>query len=194
VLKQGLVALTIVAGVFAANVSAPSAATASVRTAAGSCQGGTVPSVVDATFICLSVGGPCAVLFQQDYAKFGFQCAAGRLVKPRSVSGPAIADAFLNTKSNDLTTRMTTFKVAGAPPILHLTFKQALTGPHRLSVDVHNATIDAGRTYDLTLQKGWQFTYEELPAPISNSTAGSYRVNISIDGTGRKQLTYSVTQ
>ncbi len=191
--KLGLATLTcVVVAVFASNVSASSASTAAVRVSAGSCPGATVPAVVNATFVCLSIGGPCTARFEEDYAKYQLVCAAGRLSKPRPASAPAVADAFLNTKKSDVSTRTTIFKVAGAPPILHLTFKKALAGPHKLSVDVHNATTDVGRTFDTTLQTGWQFMYQVLPTSISNSYAGTYRVTISIDGAGKKELSYSV--
>jgi hypothetical protein len=200
IVKHGLATLACVVAVFACGVSASSASTASsvstaaIRASAGSCTGGTVPAIVDATFMCLTIGGPCTAQFRQDYAKFQLSCTAGRLVRAtaHSAAGPAVADAFLNTQKNDLSTRMNAFKLAGVPPVLHLTFKHALAGRHKLSVDVHNTRIDAGQTFNSVLQSGWQFTYVVLPTPISNSTAGTYRVTVSIDGAGKKQLIYTI--
>jgi hypothetical protein len=57
---------------------------------------------------------------------------------------------------------------------------------------VHSGKTNTGSTVNYTLQSGWQFTYEVLPTAISNSTAGAYRVTISIDGASKKQLFYSV--
>jgi hypothetical protein len=190
--RKTVALLVVVAAVLAAGVSASSASTAGVRAAAGSCQGGTVAAVVNETFMCLSAGGPCSTRFEGDYNKFQLSCVAGRLAKSSSTTGPTVADAFLNTKKNDVSTRATTFTVGGPPPILHLTFKKALDGTHKLAVNVLNGSSGAGSTVDSTLQKGWQFTYQILPAVVSNATAGTYRLTISIDGSDKKQLTYSV--
>jgi hypothetical protein len=156
-------------------------------------MGGTVPAVVDETFICLSVGGPCAASFQQDYAKFGFSCSRGRITKVTPVSGPLLADAFLNTKNTDVSTRMTKFVHAGPTPVLHLTFKVPLKGTHRLTVQVVNGRTDASSSVNYTLQSGWQFTYEVLPPLAASAAPGAYRVAITIDGKGRRQLYYTVS-
>jgi hypothetical protein len=190
--RWGTAAIVTAASVSAAAAAIASGAGAAPRTAAGSCPGSTVPAVVDATFVCLSVGGACTPRFGADYAKFGLTCASGHLVKRRAASGPTLADAFLNTKPTDLTSRASAFKVSGPPPVLHLTFRQALQGAHKLSVQVRNATIGASTVVGSTLKSGWQYTYLVLPAAASDSAPGSYRVSISIDGTGRKEIAYSV--
>jgi hypothetical protein len=144
--------------------------------------------------VCLAVGGACTARFQDDYGKYQLSCEAGKLVRKRSGSGSsaALADAFLNTNKGDLSTHITSFKMAGPPPVVHLTFRQALVGAHKLSLRVRNATIGASSVVNSTLQSGWQYTYQVLPASASDATAGTYRVAILIDGTGRKELVYSV--
>jgi len=191
-MKRGSAVLIAAVALLAGVASTSSGSTGAARSVAGSCPGSTVPAVVDATFVCLNVGSACSARFAADYGKFGFACTAGHLAKRRVVSGPALADAFLNTKPKDLTTRVSAFKAAGPPPVLHLTFRQPLTGAHKLSISVENRTIGATTVVTATLQSGWQYTYEVLPAAASASVAGTYRVAISIDGTGRKQLAYSV--
>jgi len=57
---------------------------------------------------------------------------------------------------------------------------------------VRNSTIGAISVVDATLQSGWQYTYQVLPASASDAMAGTYRVAILVDGTGRKELVYSV--
>jgi hypothetical protein len=151
-----------------------------------------VAAVVDETFVCLAVGGACAARFNDDYGKYRLSCEAGKLVRKRSGSSAVLADAFLNTNKGDLSTHITSFKMAGPPPVLHLTFRQALVGTHKLSLRVRNATIGAITDVGATLQSGWQYTYQVLPATASDATAGTYRVAILIDGTGRKELVYSV--
>jgi len=191
-MKRGSAVLIAAVALLAGGASISSGSTVASRTAAGSCPGSTVPAVVDATFVCLNVGEACSTRFAPDYAKFGFSCAAGRLANRTVVSGPDLADAFLNTKPRDLTTRGSAFKVAGPPPVLHLTFRQPLSGQHKMNISVQNTSIGATTVVTATLQSGWQYTYEVLPAAASDSVAGTYRVAISIDGTGRKELVYSV--
>jgi hypothetical protein len=191
-MKRWPAALIVAAALLAGGASTASGRTAATRSAAGSCPGSTVPAVVDATFVCLDVGAACSRRFGSDYAKFGFACAAGHLARRHIASGPALADVFLNTKPRDLTTRASAFKAAGPPPVLHLTFRQPLSGKHKLSISVHNTTIGATTVVSATLQSGWQYTYEVLPAAASDSVPGAYRIAISIDGTGRKELSYSV--
>jgi hypothetical protein len=197
IVKQALLVLTVVMAALAAGVPASSGGTSAKLSPSASCKAGAVPAIVNATFTCLKAAGPCQAKFQQAYAKYKFSCASGRLIRvgpaPPPVPGTVLADAFLNSKPRDVTTRATTFKVAGPPPVLHLTFAQALKGQHTLSVDVHNTTVNTGQTFETTLQNGWLYVYEALPAIVSNSAAGSYRVTISIDGRGKKQLSYSVT-
>src|SRR5690242_687882 len=139
--KYGLAMLTLIGAVFAATASGSTASTATVRAAAGSCTGGAVAAVVNETFMCLTIGAPCAVANQDDYAKFQLTCNAGKIAKLTSatVGAAPLADAFLNTGKNDFTTRAKTFKLGGSPPILHLTFKEALKGTHTVRVDLHNA-------------------------------------------------------
>jgi hypothetical protein len=193
-MKHGLIALIAAVVVSTCWLSTASASSRHVQVATGSCPSPSVPAVVNATFMCLNLGGPCSVKFQQDYVKFQLSCAAGKLIKLSSAAGagPAIAEAFLNTSSNDLKTRATTFTVSGPTPVLHLTFRQALKGAHSVRIDVHNPNLD--QTINFTLQNGWQFTYEKLPETSANAVAGAYRVTISIDGAQRKQLYYSVKQ
>jgi hypothetical protein len=191
-MKRGLTVIAVVAAAVAVHVSASPAATSSALVAAGSCPAPTVAAVVDQTFVCLNVGGPCSTQFENDYTKFQLSCDAGKLVKKVSGSSAALAEAFLNTNKGDLSTHLTSFKIAGPPPVLHLTFKQALVGSHKLSLRVRNATLGASSVVDSTLQSGWQYTYQVLPASASDATAGTYRVAILIDGLGRKELVYSV--
>jgi hypothetical protein len=191
-MRRGLAVLALAASVIAVHASASPAANASTRVSTGSCPAPTVAAVVDETFVCLAVGGACTTKFQHDYGKYQLSCEAGKLVRKRSGSSAALADAFLNTSKGDLSTRITSFKMAGPPPVLHLTFRQALVGTHKLILRVRNATIGASTDVDSTLQSGWQYTYQGLPASASDATAGTYHVAILIDGTGRKELVYSV--
>jgi hypothetical protein len=191
-MRRGLVVLAVAGAVIAVHVSASPAATASTRVSAGSCPAPTVAAVVDQTFVCLAVGGACTPKFQDDYSKYQLSCEAGKLVRKRSGSSAALADAFLNTSKGDLATHITAFKMAGPPPVVHLTFKQALVGTHKLTLRVRNATIGASTDVGSTLQSGWQYTYQVLPATAADATAGTYRVAILIDGTGRRELVYSV--
>src|SRR5215470_10510994 len=129
-MRRGLAVLAVAASVIAVHASASPAATSSTSVSTGSCPTPTVAAVVDETFVCLAVGGSCTAKFQDDYGKYELSCAAGKLVRKRSGSGSsaALADAFLNSNKGDLSTRITSFKMAGPPPVLHLTFRQALVG------------------------------------------------------------------
>jgi hypothetical protein len=191
-MRRGLAVLAVAASVIAVHASASPAATASTRATTGSCPAPTVAAVVNETFVCLALGGACTAKFQDDYGKYQLSCEAAKLVTKRSGSSVALADAFLNTNKNDLSTRITSFKRAGPPPVVHLTFRKALVGAHKLILRVRNATIGASTDLDSTLQSGWQYTYDGLPPSASDATAGTYHVAILIDGTGRKELVYSV--
>jgi hypothetical protein len=192
-MRRGLVVVAVAASVIAVHASASLSASSSTSVSTGSCPAPTVAAVVDETFVCLAVGGACTARFQDDYGKYQLSCEAGKLVRKRSGSSSAgLADAFLNTNKGDLSTHLTSFKLSGPPPVVHLTFRQALVGTHKLSLRVRNATIGASSVVDSTLQSGWQYTYQVLPASASDATAGTYRVAIVVDGTGRKELVYSV--
>jgi hypothetical protein len=192
---HGLITLAAVSAGLAAGVAPATAGSRAPQLSpGGSCKPAEVPAIINARFACLKAGGACTAKFQQAYTKYRFTCTAARLSKvPAARQGSLLADAFLNTKSSDSTTRVTTFRVGGPPPILHMTFASALKGSHTLTVDVHNSTINSGQSFDTTLKPGWQFAYEVLPALVSNSAAGDYVVTVTIDGGSKKLLTYSVT-
>src|SRR5918912_1042720 len=116
---------------------------------------------VAAAVLAAAGSGACTAKYQSAYAKYRFTCTAAKLSKlPAHRSASLLADAFLNAKTSDTTTRSTTFTVGGPPPVLHMTFSSALKGSHTLTVDIHNTTIDAGQSFDTTLQSGWQVAYE----------------------------------
>jgi hypothetical protein len=189
-----------------------SAATLASPAIGSSCKSGATPAIVKASFTCLIGGGRCTAALNVTYAKYGFACIDGRLGKkakrrtspppaattptspaPPVSTMPVVADAFLNTAPDDLTTRLSSYPYLTAPPVLHIKFAVPLVGNHSMTVTYWNFAVGIGRTLDGTLQPGWTNAYLGFPGASSNFYTGTYQVTISIDGRAATQLQYTIT-